>query len=171
MINEVHAVLRDVQDGADFEITTAEMGAGLRERLQPLLARGGGRIEVEGPGDIAIRAREAGLGGLVLVNLAQNALEAGGRTARVRVSISVETGVVQFEVADGGPGLPAEVLADPFRPRRSTKPDGAGIGLAISRELARHAGGELSLVRSSPQGTAFCLRLPAAARRPTAEPA
>lgn len=169
MINDVHAVMRDVGEGADFEITAGEVCAGLCERLQPLIARSGGNVEVAGSGTAAIGAREAGLGGLVLVNLAQNALEAGGREARVLITIAIEAGAVFFEVADHGPGLPAEVLADPFRPRRSTKPDGAGIGLAISRELARHAGGELSLVRSGAQGTAFRLRLPAAATRPTTE--
>lgn len=169
MINDVHAVIRDVGDSADFEISAGEMCAGLCERLQPLIARCGGRVEVAGSGTSAISAREAGLGGLVLVNLAQNALEAGGPDARVLLTISTEAGAVCFDVADHGPGLPAEVLADPFRPRRSTKPDGAGIGLAISRELARHAGGELTLVRSGAQGTAFRLRLPAAAKRPTTE--
>lgn len=163
MVNEVQAVLSDVDTGADFEVTAGELCAGLCERLQPHAHRRGVHIEVEGSADVVLNAKAAGLGGLVLANLAQNAIEASSRDSRVLVTIGASAGLVEFVVLDQGPGLSSDVAADPFRPRRSTKPDGAGIGLAISRELARHGGGDLTLVYNGAAGAAFRLQLPAVA--------
>jgi signal transduction histidine kinase len=49
-------------------------------------------------------------------------------------------------------------------PERSAKPGGSGIGLAISKQLANHLGGELALKHSSPHGCVFTLRLPCPCR-------
>lgn len=163
MVNEVQAVLSDVDTGADFAVTAGELCAGLCERLQSHANRRGVRIDVEGSANVVLSARAAGLGGLVLANLAQNAIEASPSDARVVVKIGASEGWAEFIVLDQGPGLPLEVSTDPFRPRRSTKPDGAGIGLAISRELARHGGGDLTLVYNSAAGAAFRLQLPTVA--------
>jgi two-component system C4-dicarboxylate transport sensor histidine kinase DctB len=165
LINEVHGVLSDVQNTADFDITAGEVCAGLCERLQGQANRRGIRIEISGPETPVLSAREAGLGGLVLANLVQNAIEASPSNSRVHIEISTADGVVDFQVSDEGEGLPEAVAADPFRPRRSSKPDGAGIGLAISRELARHGGGELVLERTGSGGTTFRLRLPVTVSR------
>lgn len=159
-VNEVQAVLRDVQTGTDFEVTSNEVCAGLCERLQKVATKRNVRIEVAKFADAMLDAKTAGLGGLVLANLVQNAIEASRERASIKVTVSHEEGCADFVVSDSGSGLSADVASDPFRPRRSTKPDGAGIGLAISWQLARHAGGELSLVRTGSDGTAFRLRLP-----------
>jgi signal transduction histidine kinase len=53
-----------------------------------------------------------------------------------------------------------EGLFQPFA--GSSRPGGAGLGLAISRELAQANGGELGLAASSPEGAVFELRLPPA---------
>jgi C4-dicarboxylate-specific signal transduction histidine kinase len=168
MINEVLSVMSDVNSGAAFEITAGELCDDLRRRLEPFAARHGVQLEFAVAEDsLLLAARTAGIGGLVLANLAQNAIEASPRNARVQVALaSVDSaGFVACRVSDQGGGLPDHVAADPFRPRSSTKPDGAGIGLAISRELARHAGGELSLERTGPEGTVFSLKLPAVMAR------
>jgi signal transduction histidine kinase len=102
------------------------------------------------------------MGALVLANLGQNAIEASPAGAAVRIETERSNDGVVFSVTDEGPGFPAEAAADPFQPRRSAKPGGAGIGLAISRQLALHAGGELTLARSDARGSVLRLRLPAA---------
>ncbi len=170
MVDEVHAVLRDVEDGADFVVTTEEIFAGLRERLDaPARARG---IEVEYHGDGAtpLEARCAGIGSLVLANLIGNALDASPRCGRVLVSAAPAGASVAFFVADRGPGLPEAVRQRPFQPCRSTKPDGAGIGLAISHQLAGHAGGALSVLCTGADGTTMRLELPLSTRRPLDKP-
>lgn len=169
LINEVHGVMGDVQTSADFEITSSELCAGLCERLQAGAAKKGVRIEVADPTRATLDAKTAGLGGLVLANLAQNAIEASSAGSTVRVEVSCQDGLADFAVSDSGPGLPDDVAKEPFRARRSTKPDGAGIGLAISWELARNAGGELSVARTGAGGSAFRLRLPATVSRPAGE--
>jgi len=56
--------------------------------------------------------------------------------------------------------LPPEVRRQLFRPLRSTKRGGSGIGLAISQQLARHVGGRVELVSSSDEGTIFRFVVP-----------
>lgn len=83
--------------------------------------------------------------------------ETADETAAPRVVITVR---------DTGPGLAADVLERLFEPFFSTKEAGVGLGLglAISRDIAREAGGELD-ARNAPEGGAcFVLRLPAAPR-------
>lgn len=171
LLDEVQAVLADVGGGAEYEITAAELCAGLRERLGALADARGVRLAVDAAQDSPpLGAREAGLGGLVLANLLQNAIEATSPGRRVEVACARSgEGFIEFRVRDEGPGLPPEVAADPFRVRHSSKPSGAGIGLAISRELARHAGGCIEVVNTGSAGTDFRLRLPMAA--PRANPA
>lgn len=105
----------------------------------------------------------------VLVNLMRNARQAiendatrqGGRKGVVRVTASTEQGDCIIRIADDGPGIPArlsENLFEPFVSGRSS--DGAGLGLAISRELAANHGGVLTLVETGSSGTTFALRLP-----------
>ena len=110
--------------------------------------------------------------GQVVLNLlvnAQQALSVRDGERRVRVSTGVDRlpgvpgGTVWLRVADNGPGVPAEARERIFEPFFTTKAEGigTGLGLAVSRSLAREHGGELSLDEASDLGGAsFCLRLP-----------
>jgi signal transduction histidine kinase len=104
---------------------------------------------------------EADLVLLILENLVQNALEATPAGKDVSLEVAVHDRSVVMEVADQGPGLPPGMEAQLFGPCVSSKRGGGGIGLAISRQLAKHLGAELRLKYTSPQGAAFCLTLPA----------
>jgi signal transduction histidine kinase len=67
-----------------------------------------------------------------------------------------------IRVTDNGPGVPERARERLFQPfAGSGRPDGAGLGLAIARELAQGHGGDLTLVSTGPKGTTFELRLPA----------
>ncbi len=103
----------------------------------------------------------------ILANLLRNAREAiegqTGRTAPGRVLASLRDDPIFsiLEIADNGPGLPEKTRERLFQPfSGSTRAEGAGLGLAIARELAKGHGGELTLVRSAPDGATFELRLP-----------
>ncbi len=94
----------------------------------------------------------------VLANLLRNAADAGASFAHV--SAEAGQGVAVIDVADNGPGLPDAVRATLFRPfARSTRHDGAGLGLAIARDLTLAHGGEIALASSGPEGTVFRLTL------------
>jgi len=94
----------------------------------------------------------------VLVNLFRNAVEAGAR--RIEVTVEGENGGTRLVVADDGPGLPAKVQENLFRPfTGSGRRGGTGLGLAIARDLVRAHGGDLFLRSTGEHGTVFVLGL------------
>jgi len=128
----------------------------------------GVRLENEAPPGAEVTADPDQLHRM-LVNLLRNAREAiehqEGRTepGRVRVGLSQTDGVSLIRVADNGPGVPERARERLFQPfAGSGRPDGAGLGLAIARELAQGHGGELVLAASDAGGAVFELRLPGA---------
>ena len=103
----------------------------------------------------------------ILVNLFRNARQAsegaGRATGMVRLAATRERGQVRIEVSDDGPGVPERVRSRLFQPfGGAASPGGSGLGLAVARDLARGHGGDLELLRTGPEGTAFRLTLPAA---------
>ncbi len=105
----------------------------------------------------------------ILVNLLRNAREAiEQQVARtepglIRVSVSQDDAGSILRFADNGPGISSRARERLFQPfAGSTRSGGAGLGLAIARELAQGHGGDLSLIDSSDQGAMFELRLPGA---------
>ncbi len=103
----------------------------------------------------------------VLINLADNAIkyaEAKHPSVSINVLQSHRTLAIRF--ADNGPGIPAELQKGLFRAfSRSAKSEsgrkpGVGLGLALSRDLARSIGGDLVLDKSDAAGTTFLLTLP-----------
>lgn len=81
----------------------------------------------------------------VLVNLLQNGLEAleGLPEGRIAVALQDLGATVQLQVHDNGPGLSEDARARLFTPFHTTKPDGLGLGLVISRDIVLEFGGEL----------------------------
>ena len=103
----------------------------------------------------------------ILVNLLRNAREAietaGRSEGRVTVTAEREEGAAVIHLADDGPGVPEKAQPRLFQPFAVTgRQGGAGLGLAIARELAQTNGGELRLAASGPSGATFELRRPAA---------
>ena len=105
----------------------------------------------------------------MLANLLRNAREAiehqevRRRRGRIVVSLARTADASLVRVADNGPGVPERVRERLFQPfAGSGRPDGAGLGLAIARELAQGHGGDLALIETSDKGATFELRLPGA---------
>jgi len=104
----------------------------------------------------------------ILVNLMRNAREAIEQQSQdglgvVTLTLQQDEGQSRVRLSDDGPGVPAKVRERLFLPfTGSGRADGAGLGLAIARELAQGHGGDLSLVESGAAGTTFELRLPGA---------
>jgi PAS domain S-box-containing protein len=96
----------------------------------------------------------------VLLNLAVNSIEAMDWVGRLQISaVSSGTDAV-IEVADSGPGLPAELLPDLFRPYVTTKATGTGLGLAICNRLITELGGTIEAGPAEGGGALFRVRLP-----------
>ena len=161
LVTEVTTVLRDESDGtANYPVPIVEVVEAARMRALPAAEKGEIGISAEGERDVVVTARAANLAGLVLANLVTNAIEASPSGAAVRIEARRREDRVDFLVRDTGPGLPPTVQSELFRPVRSSKRGGGGVGLAISLRLAKHAGGNLELVRSDARGTEFRLWVP-----------
>ncbi len=113
----------------------------------------------------------------VWTNLIDNALQAmdGHGTLTIRTSQVPDRDLVQVEIGDTGPGIPAEVIGRIYEPFFTTKPvgQGTGLGLDISwRIVVKKHHGDLS-VTSVPGRTVFrvCLPMAGVATDPAAEPA
>lgn len=105
----------------------------------------------------------------IIANLVRNSARAikeqPGRATpgKVVARILRDRTAVVIEIADDGPGVPVMVVSRLFQPfSGSASRGGAGLGLAIARELARGMNGDLELFHNSEAGAVFRLRLPAA---------
>lgn len=134
----------------------------LEEVAQPLAApRGLGWQREDGPNLPAWIRVDATRLRQIAINLLGNAAKF---TPAGQISMRTQwrTGVLTITVADTGPGIPEADQERIFAPyeRNSTAP-GAGLGLTISRDIARRMGGDLSLESAPGQGSRFSLRIPA----------
>jgi len=103
----------------------------------------------------------------ILLNLISNAQKFTPPAGRITVSTTTpDDSSVAIRVTDTGPGIPEDkqrAIFDPFvqlDPERTRRSGGVGLGLAISRELARRMGGELSVESVVGEGSSFTLTLP-----------
>ncbi|MBW8332112.1 MAG: PAS domain-containing protein [Prolixibacteraceae bacterium] len=96
----------------------------------------------------------------VLINLAKNALQANENNPEGKIHITAGFNTdhrAEICVTDNGPGIPDEILEQIFVPFFTTRENGSGIGLSLSRQIMRLHGGSLQ-VRSVPnKETVFCL--------------
>jgi signal transduction histidine kinase len=170
LIGQIVNVLREEQTGAHYELTLAELVDIVAARAEPLVReaqlRWVHRLAARG----TLSNRTANLVALILLNLIQNAVQVSlpGRTVSLMVAALGDRTV--FEVHDEGPGVPPALRENLFVAQRSSKQDGCGIGLAISKQLAHHLGASLELKHSSDAGTVFALTLPLEAAGRQAEP-
>ncbi len=99
----------------------------------------------------------------IVVNLVRNALEAakGREDAEIRVTTCRTDSSIEVRVEDNGPGIRPELVADLFKAFSSSKSQGLGLGLAISKTIAQSHGGTLAVEPGgNGRGARFTLRLP-----------
>ena len=126
------------------------------ERMQSLartLLKPGCTIDVSvTPEDLIVYADE-GLISRVVTNLIKNAAEAVGEGGHVWLKASTDDGdTVTIDIIDDGPLIPDDIAAHIFIPFFTTKKDGSGIGLSISRQIMRASGGFITLVTDRDKG-------------------
>ena len=103
----------------------------------------------------------------VLLNLMRNAMEAMETTERRELVITTALAkdkMLEISVADTGAGLAPEIRAQLFQPFVTTKRQGMGVGLSISRTIIEAHGGSITAHPNSGGGTVFSFTLPAVTR-------
>lgn len=101
----------------------------------------------------------------VVLNLLRNGADAlasadgSARELRVRTRLTDE-GSIEISVSDTGPGLPPRLAAKLFEPFFSTKPDGVGLGLAVSRTIVETHGGRIWVTPNPDRGVTFRFTVP-----------
>ena len=93
----------------------------------------------------------------ILVNLVKNAVQAGATLVEITVSLDYLENTI-IEVSNNGTPISRESQEEIFIPFYTTKQDGTGIGLSLSRQIMRLHGGSLTLSRSDSTATVFVLK-------------
>jgi two-component system nitrogen regulation sensor histidine kinase NtrY len=97
----------------------------------------------------------------VLINLFENAVEAMGGKGRILITTRMTAaGMAQLEVADEGPGIPAEDVPKLFHPDFSRKKKKSGLGLAIVLRIIKDHSGSIQVSQNTPHGARFIIELP-----------
>ncbi len=132
--------------------------------LQPELRRAGIAIQLELKEPCpSVMAHEIQLE-QVLLNLTRNAMEAmqglPTERRRLRIRAYASNGALWMEVQDWGHGIQEALFARLFEPFITTKPNGMGLGLSISRGIIEAHGGTLTATTEVEQGSRFIIQLP-----------
>jgi PAS domain S-box-containing protein len=108
---------------------------------------------------------DAGQINSVLLNLYKNAVEAaaGGPPCEIHIRARhlAAREMVEISVRDNGPGIPADVAAQLFQSRLTTKSGGHGLGLLNCKTIVQNHGGTITVESAPGQGTTFTMTLPA----------
>ncbi|MDQ0933285.1 sensor histidine kinase [Streptomyces turgidiscabies] len=163
----MRAICDTLLDDAREGTTTAPGTAEILPTLQRLAARTEApvhvTVDVRGEGSVLKAGVQAALLERIVSPLLTNAVRYA--TSRVTVTARRESGGVRIDVADDGPGVPESFAGQLFQPGRRADPDdghgGAGLGLPLTRRLARSVGGEVMYDPGHKPGARFTVRLPA----------
>lgn len=99
--------------------------------------------------------------GMVFLNMFINAFEAVGADGRITVSASKNGDTADITIADNGAGIPYEFIEkDLFKPFKTTKRNGLGIGLFQCKAIVEAHGGRIAVKSEPGQGTTFKIVLP-----------
>jgi putative PEP-CTERM system histidine kinase len=100
----------------------------------------------------------------LFAHLLQNAIDASEPGAPVRVAMTADGGTARVDIIDQGTGMSAAFVRNElFKPFRSTKADGFGIGAYEARQIVQALGGRLDVASREGEGTIFTVRVPLAA--------
>lgn len=159
--------IRSVMRKEDFDMRPLDLNAIVTDVVQVLYSPAAGQgvllvadLEPDLPaisGD-RVQLRQ------VVTNLVLNGIQAtnkhGGGRSIVRVATAAESDTVSVSVDDAGPGVTDEALPRLFEPYFTTKSDGLGVGLSISRSIVQSHGGSIGVTNLPEGGARFHVRLP-----------
>jgi signal transduction histidine kinase len=143
------------------EVHIAPLILQIMNLLQPEMVTAHISFSVESKaGDQIVQADPEQLA-MVLINLIKNAKEALENTkeALIHITTYTQNQWVFIDVTDNGPGIEPEALEDIFIPFFTTKENGSGIGLSLSRQIIQQHGGTIKVVSQAGKGSRFIVQL------------
>jgi PAS domain S-box-containing protein len=168
LINQILSLAR-IEAGKEETVMEAVDLRDLADDAQSLIgslaSQKGLRLSTVLPAEPVHTSTDPGKVKQILLNLLGNAVKFTEH-GEVELTLEREDGIACFRVRDTGPGIPEEHLARVFEPfvqvdfSSTRQHGGTGLGLAVSRELARLLGGEVSVSSRPGEGSTFSLELP-----------
>ncbi len=169
-VERIARIVRDLSTlshgGPQLERRSTDLVALVRRAVRTAAPRRSGvRLEIDTPLKVEVPC-DAGRVEQVVLNLIANAMDACASRPEpvVSVSVTVEDAIARVRVRDNGCGIEARVVERLFEPFFTTKGgQGTGLGLFVSRALARAHGGDILIESTGASGTSMTLSLPAGA--------
>ncbi len=159
MVNDMLVFARGGEEGEET-VVLAEILEQVRETLLPQLNQQAAHWSVHAlDAKLSIRGQREVLVS-VLTNLASNALNAAGESARLDWYLEARGEIINLTLEDDGPGVPEELQEKIFEPFFTTRANGTGLGLAVVRAVIDAHRGTIELDPDYRDGARFILRLP-----------
>jgi signal transduction histidine kinase len=178
LINEVLDLSKIEAGRMELQIAPAplaEVLEAIQSTMRPLAAKKSIDFQVESDPRIGSLPMDAARIKQVLLNLVGNAIKFTPERGQVCVRTAAEDGSVRVEVADTGPGIPAEDHERIFlefqqaqTTRGADKPEGTGLGLALAKKFVEMHGGRIWVESEVGRGSTFAFLLPVANVRASA---
>jgi two-component system sensor histidine kinase KdpD len=134
--------------------------------VEPLLKRRGQRLKVRTSPTVPLVSADSQRLTQVLLNLVSNAAKYAGTDTLIEVVLALREGRVRVTVADRGPGVPRDKVAQLFEAYNRagrTDGEGLGIGLSVVRSIVNAHGGQVGFANRRGGGATFWFELPALA--------
>ncbi len=164
-VNEMIQGLLDYGRQQTLDLRIENASEILAQSRDEIVRRHTGReinIVLEGTGDVFPICIDRGLLFRAVVNLLDNALEAGDPGAVVRAGVNRNENNVVLWTEDSGPGISVEHLEKIFTPYFTTKKAGVGLGLTLARKWVNEMGGNIRVENLPVRGARFVLSFPTA---------
>ena len=162
-VGRMNHLMERLKDDPDAGAVEAVAVKPMIEKLRDEQQLNGTEVRIECPASLAglkVRADTRRVEA-ILRHLYQNALEAAGQDGSIVIGLRRDKNFAVIEVRDSGQGMDLEFIRDElFRPFRSTKRGGMGIGAFQCRAYARELGGDLEAISSVGAGTTMRVTLP-----------
>lgn len=169
-LSRIQEVIRSLTElnrelGTSEPVLVAEIAEGLKALVAHALETGNLKVSLDLPADLRLPSAEAEVIRQILFNLLMNGIEASPAGSTLTILGNQTGGVLEVIVTDQGPGVPEELRGAiwglGFSTKRASVVGGLTPGLALSRNLLRELGGDLTLLPQEPgEGASFSIRLP-----------